>query len=82
MVAGSGDNCNSLAGMGVVSAGDDAAAKDGAGGGGDVMVSLGTSDTLLGVTTDPSPTTTGKLRECAGCLFLHRPSRSKHRVFK
>ncbi|CAN0455221.1 unnamed protein product, partial [Ectocarpus sp. 12 AP-2014] len=23
------------------------------------MVSLGTSDTLLGVTTDPSPTTTG-----------------------
>lgn len=32
-----------------------------AGGGGDVMVSLGTSDTLLGVTTDPSPTTTGDM---------------------
>eukprot|EP00903_Cladosiphon_okamuranus_P010615 g10038.t1 len=59
VVAGSGDNCNSLAGMGVVSAGDDAAVKGASGGGGDVMVSLGTSDTLLGVTTDPSPTTTG-----------------------
>ncbi|CAM9333617.1 unnamed protein product [Pylaiella littoralis] len=78
VVAGSGDNCNSLAGMGVVSAGNAAAAaapapaacaaaEDAAGGGksgrggagGDVMVSLGTSDTLLGVTTDPSPTTTG-----------------------
>lgn len=54
MVAGSGDNCNSLAGMGVVAAGGSEEA-----GGGDVMVSLGTSDTLLGVTTDPSPTTTG-----------------------
>lgn len=61
MVAGSGDNCNSLAGMGVVSAGDNAAVGGAAGGGGDVMVSLGTSDTLLGVTTDPSPTTTGTL---------------------
>eukprot|EP00752_Nemacystus_decipiens_P002575 g2413.t1 len=59
VVAGSGDNCNSLAGMGVVSAGDDAAANGAVGGGGDVMVSLGTSDTLLGVTTDPRPTTTG-----------------------
>ncbi|CAM9344138.1 unnamed protein product [Scytosiphon promiscuus] len=69
VVAGSGDNCNSLAGMGVVSAGSnvdgDAPAADGGGkagvrgGGGDVMVSLGTSDTLLGVTTNPSPTTTG-----------------------
>lgn len=57
MVAGSGDNCNSLAGMGVVAAGG----SDGDTGtkGGDVMVSLGTSDTLLGVTVDPSPTTTG-----------------------
>lgn len=65
MVAGSGDNCNSLAGMGVVSAGGGvgataAAAGDPMRGGGDVMVSLGTSDTLLGVTTDPSPTTTGE----------------------
>lgn len=64
VVAGSGDNCNSLAGMGIVSAGEGAAAGGGGGAGGqerggDVMVSLGTSDTLLGVTTDPSPTTTG-----------------------
>ena len=57
VVAGSGDNCNSLAGMGVVAAGG---SEGGEGtGGGDVMVSLGTSDTLLGVTVDPSPTTTG-----------------------
>lgn len=57
VVAGSGDNCNSLAGMGVIAAGG----SDGDTGtrGGDVMVSLGTSDTLLGVTVDPSPTTTG-----------------------
>ncbi|CAM9776814.1 unnamed protein product [Ectocarpus sp. 8 AP-2014] len=66
VVAGSGDNCNSLAGMGVVPSRDlgvaaaaEGAEGQGAGGGGDVMVSLGTSDTLLGVTTDPSPTTTG-----------------------
>ncbi|CAM9909786.1 unnamed protein product, partial [Laminaria digitata] len=57
VVAGSGDNCNSLAGMGVVAAGG--SGGDAGVGGGDVMVSLGTSDTLLGVTTDPSPTTTG-----------------------
>ena len=65
VVAGSGDNCNSLAGMGVVTAaGGDESGIDGKTGssGGDVMVSLGTSDTLLGVTADPSPTTTGVLR--------------------
>lgn len=71
MVAGSGDNCNSLAGMGVVSAGggDGVAAVDGdpVRGGGDVMVSLGTSDTLLGVTTDPSPTTTGEQCGALSC---------------
>ncbi|CBJ33890.1 conserved unknown protein [Ectocarpus siliculosus] len=66
VVAGSGDNCNSLAGMGVIPSRDlgvaaaaGGAEGQGAAGGGDVMVSLGTSDTLLGVTTDPRPTTTG-----------------------
>ncbi|CAN0079526.1 unnamed protein product, partial [Discosporangium mesarthrocarpum] len=48
VIAGSGDNCNSLAGMGVTDSDD-----------GVVLVSLGTSDTLLGVTGDPSPTTIG-----------------------
>lgn len=59
MVAGSGDNCNSLAGMGVFSAGAGGGRTGAGGDGGDVMVSLGTSDTLLGVTMDPNPTTTG-----------------------
>lgn len=62
-MAGSGDNCNSLAGMGIVAAGRGSGGgggESGSGsGGGDVVVSLGTSDTLLGVTTDPSPTTIG-----------------------
>ncbi|CAN0046204.1 unnamed protein product, partial [Choristocarpus tenellus] len=48
VVAGSGDNCNSLAGMGVTDSQS-----------GTVMVSLGTSDTLLGVTTQPNPATIG-----------------------
>lgn len=61
VVAGSGDNCNSLAGMGVFSVGGSNGGEGGRGGG-DVMVSLGTSDTLLGVTGDPSPTTTGMSR--------------------
>lgn len=66
VIAGSGDNCNSLAGMGVVSAGgsttesSEIEVEAGSSGGSDVMISLGTSDTLLGVTGDPSPTTTGK----------------------
>lgn len=83
MVAGSGDNCNSLAGMGVVSAGDDAAANGAAGRGGDIMVSLGTSDTLLGVTTDPSPTTTGNcVYVLCNCQIFRRPTRLDHSVNK